>query len=116
MKFLIDSCISLYAVTALRENGYDVVWIPETGEDPGDNIIIKKAFDEARVLVTADKDFGELVYLFKNPHDAIIRLVDIPAAEQGRILIRLIDTHAADIEKKSMITVEKNRIRIRIDE
>ncbi|MGD0281405.1 MAG: DUF5615 family PIN-like protein [Dissulfurispiraceae bacterium] len=37
MKFLVDSCISLYAVKALREKGFDVVWIPETGDDPGDH-------------------------------------------------------------------------------
>ena len=116
MKFLVDSCISLYAVKALREKGFDVVWIPETGADPGDNIIIRKAFDESRVLITADKDFGELVYLFKNPHNAIIRLVDIPAMEQGRIVTSLVDTHGADIETKSIITVEKTRIRIRVDE
>jgi predicted nuclease of predicted toxin-antitoxin system len=56
------------------------------------------------------------VFLSKNPHGTIIRLVDIHAAEQGSILIRLIDTHGADIENKSMITVERNRIRIRVEE
>lgn len=35
MKFLIDSCISKFAVEELRENNYDTVWIAEEGKDPG---------------------------------------------------------------------------------
>ena len=64
MKFLLDSCISAFAVNALRAADIETVWIPETGEDPGDDNILQKAFDDGFVLVTADKDFGELVFVF----------------------------------------------------
>ena len=116
MKFLLDSCISAFAVKDLRNAGFDVLWIPETGKDPGDNAIIKKAFDENFALVTADKDFGELVFVYNMPHQAIIRLVDIPAKDQGKILLRLIETHENDIEKKGLITVEKYRVRVRLSD
>ena len=46
MKFLIDSCISGFAVKDLRNAGFDVLWIPESGKDPGDEDIIKRAFEE----------------------------------------------------------------------
>ncbi len=88
----------------------------EIGKDPGDEAIIKKAFDEGWVLVTADKDFGELVFVFSKPHSTIIRLVDIPAKEQGRFLLRLIETHKNDIEKKALITVERFRVRVRTED
>ena len=65
MRFLLDSCISFFAVKDLRENEFKVIWVPETGKDPGDEVIIKKAYIEKLVLVTADKDFGELVFLTK---------------------------------------------------
>ena len=113
MKFLLDSCISSFAVKDLKASGFDVLWIPEIGIDPGDEAVLKKAFDERFVLVTADKDFGELVFVFGKPHPAIIRLVDIPAKEQGKFLLRLIATHKADIEKMSLITVERFRVRVR---
>ena len=116
MKFLIDSCISGFAVKALRNSGFNVVWIPEIGKDPGDDAIIKKAFDERLILVTADKDFGELVYVFNRPHHTIIRLVDIPAKEQGKILIRLIETHSHILDKKALITIDRYRVRIRLIE
>ncbi len=90
------------------------MWIPESGKDPGDDAIIKKAFDEDLVLVTDDKDFGELVFVFGMPHPAIIRLVDIPARDQGKALLRLIETHQKDIAKKALITVERYRVRVRL--
>jgi hypothetical protein len=42
MKFLLDSCISFFAVKDLREKGFSVTWIPESGKDPGDEAIKKK--------------------------------------------------------------------------
>lgn len=113
MKFLVDSCISKFAVTALREAGFEVVWIPETGEDPGDETIINRAYKEGYVLVTADKDFGELIFVFEKPHPPIIRLVEIPAREQGKLLLKLIETHKEDIENNSLITIDRFRIRVR---
>ncbi|MBE0426172.1 MAG: DUF5615 family PIN-like protein [Nitrospirae bacterium] len=114
MKFLIDSCISGFAVKALRDAGYVVLWIPESGKDPGDEEIIKQAFSEEVILVTADKDFGELVFVLNLPHPTIIRLVDIPARKQGEVLLKLVETYKDDIEKKALITVDRYRIRVRI--
>ncbi|MCL5267406.1 MAG: DUF5615 family PIN-like protein [Bacteroidetes bacterium] len=48
-------------------------WIPEEGKDPGDVVILQRAYEEDRILVTADKDFGDLVFVFEHPHPAIIR-------------------------------------------
>lgn len=116
MNFLLDSCISNFAVRELRKAGFNVLWIPETGKDPGDDIILQKAFDEDLALVTADKDFGELVFVFNRPHPAIIRLVDIPAINQGKVLLKLIETHLTDIEEKALISVDKYRVRVRLND
>ena len=116
MKFLVDACISKFAVKDLRDAGFDISWVPEYGKDPGDEVIIDKAFNEDLILVTADKDFGELVFVFGKPHPAIIRLVDIPARDHGKYLLRLIETHKNDLEKKALITLERHRVRIRVEE
>ena len=113
MRLLLDSCISSYAVKDLRAAGVDVQWVPEAGKDPGDDEILKKACDEGLTIVTADKDFGDLIFIFNKPHPSIIRLVDIPARNQGEVLLKLIDTHREDIAKKALITVDRYRIRIR---
>ena len=64
MRFLIDSCISKFAVDELRRKNHDVIWIPEEKRDPGDAVILNRAFQEERILVTADKDFGDLTKTF----------------------------------------------------
>lgn len=89
--------------------------VSESGRDPGDEIILKMAVDENLVLITADKDFGELVFIFHRPHSTIIRLVDIPAKEQGKYLLRLITTHQGDIEKRAIITIERFRVRVKLE-
>jgi len=76
--------------------------------------IIQQSANEESILVTADKDFGELVFVFNKPHSTIIRLVDIPARDQGKILLRLIETHQDAIDKKALITVDRYRVRIRL--
>ena len=59
-KLLLDTCISAHADRTLRSLGYDVEWVAKWKSDPGDNEILKAAHDAQRILVTLDKDFGEL--------------------------------------------------------
>jgi predicted nuclease of predicted toxin-antitoxin system len=49
-------------VAALRTGGHDVLWIRETGRGSPDNTVLAVAQSEGRLLITFDKDFGELVY------------------------------------------------------
>lgn len=113
MRLLLDSCVSSFAVKDLRAAGLDVQWVPEAGKDPGDDEILQKACDEGLTVITADKDFGDLIFIFNKPHPSVIRLVDIPARDQGKILLKVIGAHREDIEKKALITVDRHRIRIR---
>jgi predicted nuclease of predicted toxin-antitoxin system len=51
MRLLIDSCVSKFAVNDLRGVGYDLVWIPAEGTDPGDTEILNRAHQENRISV-----------------------------------------------------------------
>ena len=113
MKFLIDSCISKFAVDELRRKNHDVIWIPEEKRDPGDTVILNRAFQEERILVTADKDFGDLVFVFQRPHPVIIRLVNIKAKAHGKMILEVIDKYSHELNSKPLITVEPYRIRIK---
>lgn len=63
MKLLLDTCIAKSARDILLASGYDVVWSGEWAFDPGDERILRMAYQQKRVIVTLDKDFGELVVL-----------------------------------------------------
>lgn len=74
MKFLIDECTGPAVVKWLRGLNYDVFSVYDEARGLDDESIIEKANQEDYVLITNDKDFGELVFRMKKPHKGIILL------------------------------------------
>lgn len=68
---------------------------------------------ERRVLITEDKDFGELVYLRRLPHPGIVRLVDLRVAEQVDAMRGLLERHGAGLGPGTIVVVTRKRVRIR---
>lgn len=64
------------------------------------------------MLVTVDTDFGRLVFRDAADHAGLVRLPDVPAAGRIALLRRILDDHAADLERRAVITVRGDRIRI----
>ena len=114
MRLLLDTCVWGGACKGLRANGHDVVWAGEWPEDPGDEEILHRAYREERVLVTLDKDYGEIAIVRRIPHAGIIRLVNLGARQQARACLRVIDLHGEKLMAGAIITVEPTRLRIRL--
>jgi predicted nuclease of predicted toxin-antitoxin system len=74
MKFLADECCDSALVDALREDGHDVVYATESLRGVADEVLLARAFSDGRVLLTEDKDFGELVYRLRRPTRGIVLL------------------------------------------
>ena len=113
MKILLDACVWGGASEELKSAGHDVVWAGEWREDPGDEEILDRAHRERRVLVTLDKDFGELAIVHGTPHSGIIRLVSLSSKQQASACLRVINLHCDELKSGAIITVEPHRIRIR---
>ena len=62
MNFLADESIDAPIVRLLREAGYRVHYIAETAPSISDATVLDLANRDACPLITADKDFGELVF------------------------------------------------------
>jgi len=114
MKLLLDTCVWGKTCNELQSAGHDVVWAGDWPSDPGDDEILERAYREGRVLVTLDKDFGELAVVHGMPHSGIIRLVNLASRQQAPVCLRVIDLHANELESGAIITVELNRLRIRL--
>ncbi len=72
MKFLADECCDAILVELLRINGHDVLYASEQMSGALDDDILLTAYNDKRILLTEDKDFGELVYRLKKPSNGII--------------------------------------------
>ena len=114
MKLLLDTCVWGKATEELTAHGHDAIWAGNWPEDPDDIEILARAFNERRILVTLDKDFGELAILEGQKHVGIIRLVNIPARKQAEYVAYVLDTHGDVLSKAAIVTVDRSRMRIRL--
>lgn len=114
MKFLLDVCVSSRSLQAFLV-GLEHDTLSALAMDPraSDEQLLAFALQDDRVLVTEDKDFGELIFLRRLPHGPIVRLVDLTVDEQVRGMDELLERHCAELTKGVVVTVTRGRIRIR---
>jgi predicted nuclease of predicted toxin-antitoxin system len=94
--------------------GHEVVTVADVwSEYPGDESILAFAHSERRVVVTRDKDFGELAILQGRLHAGIIRLWNTPARMQASVVLTVIQQYETELTASAIITASPFRIRIR---
>ena len=113
MKLLLDACVWGGAIEELVAADHDAVWAGDWAEDPGDAEILARAHAEGRILVTLDKDFGELAVVHQQPHSGIVRLVNWAARQQARVGLYVLDLYGEDLQEGAIITAGPGRVRIR---
>ena len=74
---------------------------------------MRRAHAEGRVLITLDKDFGELAVVLRRPHTGIVRLVGLRAAEQARASSRVLGRFEVELASGAIVTSSPDRLRIR---
>jgi len=62
MNLVADESCAVPVVQALRKAGHDVIAIAEVSQGAADSQVLERGLNEKRILVTEDRDFGELVY------------------------------------------------------
>ena len=62
MNLLADESVDRQIVERLRRDGHEVLYIAEIEPSISDNAVFDHANQKAALLVTSDKDFGELVF------------------------------------------------------
>jgi predicted nuclease of predicted toxin-antitoxin system len=113
VRVLLDACVWGGARGELERAGLDVVWAGDWSEDPGDLAILERARVEDRILVTLDKDFGELAVVRRVPHAGIVRLVGLSSREQMRACLRVLEHYGQELAVGALVTVEPGRVRVR---
>ena len=90
MRFLADENFPGDAVDALRAAGHDVLWAATDLASVRDPDVLARAMADRRVLLTSDKDFGELVFRAGLPAESgvvLFRLYGLPVAERAQLVV-----------------------------
>ena len=114
MRFLANENFPGAAVTILKSAGHDVIWIRTAEPGASDTEVLAWAARDARVLLTFDKDFGELARASTLPATCGVVLFRIPMpnpVDVGRHLADLIS--ARDDWVGHFSVVEPGRVRMR---
>jgi len=96
MDFLVDESTGRAVVDYLRGIGHDVLAVAETMPQAEDRHILARAASERRILVTNDKDFGELVFRSGGAHHGVVllRLHDERPANRVRVIKIVLERYA----------------------
>jgi predicted nuclease of predicted toxin-antitoxin system len=114
MRFIADENFPGGAVAALRAAGQDVAWVRTDAPGSTDQLVLERAVAEARILVTFDKDFGELAWRFGLPaHCGVVlfRVVMPNPTEVGTLITNVL-VNRSDWPGHFSV-VEPGRVRMR---
>jgi predicted nuclease of predicted toxin-antitoxin system len=78
------------AVEALRTCGHDVAWVRADAPGSSDRQVLDRAVAEDRLLISFDKDFGELAFRAGLPASCGIVLFRIRLATPGQVAQRAV--------------------------
>jgi predicted nuclease of predicted toxin-antitoxin system len=114
LKFVADENIDRRIVERLRQYGHVVLYIAEIGAGVNDQDVLNMANKEQAVLLTADKDIGELVYRQHIVHPGVIllRLAGLLPTHKAELVARAINAHMKELVG-SFVVISSRAIRLR---
>jgi predicted nuclease of predicted toxin-antitoxin system len=113
MLFLANENVPGAAVRALREAGHDVDWVREDSRGAKDLVVLARSAREGRLLLTFDKDFGDLVFhegADASPGVIVVRAILAPEA-LAQLLLQTLGGRSDWAGHFSVVTA--NRVRMR---
>ncbi len=114
MKFLADECCDIGLVTFLRGDGHDVSYVLENNAGVSDDEVLLDAFNDERILLTEDKDFGELVYRLRKPSKGIILIrIDVKERHMKWPRLKILIERYGDRLPGHFVVIDKEKFRFR---
>jgi len=114
MRFLADECLHVEIAAALRDAGHEVTTVAPLDGGAADEVVLERAARERAILLTADKDFGEMALARAAASPGIVlfrRSVMDPAGAAARLLA-LIQEHGESLHALyAVITPARARLR-----
>ena len=114
MRLLADEGVDAVIVARLRSDGYDVVYVAELSPGITDDAVLEFANTEERILMTADKDFGGLVFRLRRVAFGVllVRLPGLLSASRADAVAQVIAEHGDEMPGTfTVLSVGQVRIR-----
>ena len=114
LKFLVDVGVGKKVEDFLYKSGYDVLPVRKINPRMSDSEIIGIAAKDNRIIITMDKDFGELVYNSGLIHKGILllRTENCSGDKKAKILSEILIKYSSELEENFCV-FSKDRLRIR---
>ena len=114
MTFLADESVDRQIVSALRAEAYTISYVPETTPGLSDSDVLDRANQMKAILLTGDKDFGEMVFRRRVTNHGIVffRLSGLTQERKAAVAVEAFQNHAASFAGAfSVVTDRKVRVR-----
>ena len=113
MRFLADESCDFAVTRTLRDAGHDVVAMSEKAPGSKDSEVIGLAREDGRVLVTEDKDFGQLIYAGGQGGTGVVLIrFAAPVSRQAPAAVLELVAAFGDRLPVSFVVLEPGRVRI----
>ena len=109
---LLDACLSPRCAEALRAEGFDVDYVGDWPVVAADADIVRAAAESGRVIITLDKDFGELAVVAGMRHSGIVRLVNLSVARHPATCAMIVRRYRDELSGGAIVTVSPGRVRV----
>ena len=114
MRFLLNENMSGTVIRALRERGHDVLSAKESLQGLPDEDVLARAQRERRLVVTQDKDFGELAFrarLVAGCGVILFRLAGTNSDEDNRRVLAVLESPTEWVGRFAVVTQHHVRVR-----
>jgi predicted nuclease of predicted toxin-antitoxin system len=114
MNLVADENIDRGIVERLRADGHAVDWIAEVSPSVSDEDVLRRATSSGAVLVTEDKDFGELVYRRRLSHAGVllVRLEGLDNVAKAEVVSQAVRDNSAELPG-AFAVVSHDSVRLR---
>ena len=114
MKFVADEGIDAQIVARLREDDHNVWYVAEMSPGVSDSDVLNIANRENAILLTFDKDFGDLVFRQRRVSQGVdlIRLHGFKPEQKASMVLNVIQQYGSDLPR-AFTVLTPNKVRIR---
>lgn len=114
MNLVADEGVDRSVVERLRQDGHDVAYVAELSPSITDQEVLQQANARGAVLLTADKDFGDLVFRQGLVHSGVVllRLAGLANVTKAEIVVEVCRDRTADLIG-AFTVVSPGQVRIR---